>query len=287
MPKPAKKISGLDWVVWLCLVGMLGIGIYASCIEPFTLVVTQNQIATKKWPYTKPIKIAVLADIHFAYPWMTAHHFNEIVQRTNQEKPDVVFLLGDYHGHIVPSIEIPPDEAFAPLKKLYAKCGVYAVLGNHDLRPAGEWPAALIRTKIPVLQNQAVPVTCDGQDFWVAGLEDLWWQHSDINAALHTVKNKKPVFMLMHNPDSFPNMPKSVAVTFAGHTHGGQLKFPFIGAIKEVVPSSYGLRYLYGHIVEDEKDMFVTSGLGMTGIPLRLMTPPEIAIITIQNSASP
>ncbi len=283
MTKPAQKTSGLAWFVMAIAIAIVTTGIYASCIEPFTLVVTQYDIPNKKWPYPKPLKIAVLADIHAAFPWMTAHHLREIVQRTNEEKPDVVFILGDYYGHLVFSLEIPPDDALAPLKELSAKCGVYAVLGNHDLRPAGEWPAAMIRTKIPVLQNQAVPVTCDGQDFWVAGLEDLWWQNSDIKAALHDIKNKKPVFMLTHNPDVFPAMPQSVTMTFAGHTHGGQLKFPFIGAIQEVIPSQYGLRYLHGHIVEDEKDMFVTSGLGMTGIPLRLMTPPEIAIITIHR----
>lgn len=192
-------------------------------------------------------------------------------------------MLGDYVATHPFGLQIAPVDGVAPYKRLSAPCGVYAVLGNHDLHPASEWPDALIKTDIPVLNNRAVSVTCEDSRFWIAGLEELWWGNADIEKALANTADKNPVFMIMHNPDSFPEIPASVALSMAGHTHGGQVRLPFFGSLSFVVPSKFGNRYVYGHIHEDGKDLVVSSGLGMTGLPIRFWNPPEIAIVTVRK----
>lgn len=283
MTTPPRIRSCTDRIVIIILIVGSILGFYASCIEPFTLKVTEWTVSTGKWDNPRPLKIAVLTDMHMIWPWMTADHLQNIVDRTNNLHPDIVVLLGDYVGTHPFGRQIKPDEGVLPLKELRPACGVYAVTGNHDVHPPKGWIEALEDINIPVLKNQAHPVTCGGQKFWVAGLEDLWWQRPDEKKTLSAIKDKHPVIMLMHNPDMFPDVPPSVVLSLAGHTHGGQVRFPWIGAIASVIPSHYGKRYLYGHIAEDGKDMIVSSGLGMTGLPIRFLTPPEIALITLQG----
>jgi predicted MPP superfamily phosphohydrolase len=216
-------------------------------------------------------------------PWMTPSHLQEIVDATNRENPDIILLLGDYVATHPFGQQLNPDEGLAPLKNLSAPCGVYAVNGNHDLHRSKGWPDALVKMKIPVLQNQVMSVSCEGRNFWIAGLEELWWQNTDVAKTMVQVTNADPVIMMMHNPDSFPEIPTRVAISVAGHTHGGQIQLPFIGAVPFVVPSRFGTRYLHGHIVEDGKDYAVTSGLGMTALPLRFLVPPEVMVVTLKR----
>jgi len=87
--------------------------------------------------------------------------------------------------------------------------------------------------------------------------------------------------LLSHNPDIFPRIPPRVTLTLAGHTHGGQINFPWLQ--QQVIPSRFGARYAKGHIIENEKDMFVSSGIGTTSVPLRIGIPPEIVILTLHS----
>jgi uncharacterized protein len=260
------------------------LGCYASLVEPRLLKVSEWSVTTEKWTNPKSLKIALITDTHAIWPWMTEKHLERIVEKANQLKPDVILLLGDYVGTHPFGLQLKPEDGVAPFKNLTAPCGVFAVLGNHDIHDSVGWPQALQSTGIPVLQNDAVSLNCEGSRFWVAGLEEIWWQESDIGKTLSQVTDNHPVIMAMHNPDSFPSIPPSVALSVAGHTHGGQIRFPFIGSVAAVIPSQYGERYVYGHIVENGKDLVVSSGLGMTGLPLRFMTRPEIALITLEGS---
>lgn len=280
-----KKLTLFNRIVLIFFLIGLALGIYASCIEPFRLKTVSWTIDSPKWPSPHELRIAVLTDPHVIRPWMTPSHLAKIVEQTNQLKPDIIVLLGDYVGTHPFGLQVDPDAGLAPLKALSAPCGVFAVLGNHDLHGAKGWPQALVKTGIPVLQNQAAALTCHDQRLWMAGLEDLFRQKSDIQKALAQVTDQNPVIMLMHEPDSFAQMPQSVVLSLAGHTHGGQVQLPFWGPVAGVIPSQYGNRYVYGHIVEEGKDMVVSSGLGMTGLPLRFLTVPEIALVTLRHSA--
>lgn len=283
------KTTAIQRLGYYALSMCLLLGAYGTLVEPQTLDVVEWPVQPEKSTNRKDLKIAVISDFHMVWPWMTPAHLDRIVARVNETKPDMVMLLGDYAGTDPFGLQLDPDAAFAPLQKLSAPCGVYAVLGNHDLYEPQphKWPEALRRTGIPVLENRAVPQTCNGEKYWVAGLAEIWRQTANAQTTLAQVTDGSPVIMMVHNPDAFAAMPDRVTLTVAGHTHGGQVRLPFIGAVEAVIPSQYGKRYLYGHIRENGKDLVVTSGLGMSGLPIRFMTPPEIAVITLKANAAP
>ena len=86
---------------------------------------------------------------------------------------------------------------------------------------------------------------------------------------------------LAHNPDVFPRLPQSVPLLLAGHTHGGQVRFPFIGSV--IHPSNYGQRYARGHIYESGHHLFVTTGIGTSIVRVRFNVPPEIVLLTVKS----
>jgi predicted MPP superfamily phosphohydrolase len=157
---------------------------------------------------------------------------------------------------------------------------VFAVLGNHD-----SWfdhdrvKRALEQNGIPVIEESAVRIETPAGPLWVAGISDLWTGVHDVQAALAAVKDDAPVILLTHNPDVFPDVPRRVALTLAGHTHGGQVRLPFIG--RPIVPSQFGQRYAAGHVIEDGRHLFVATGTGTSILPVRFRVPPDITVLTI------
>lgn len=93
-----------------------------------------------------------------------------------------------------------------------------------------------------------------------------------------------PVLLLAHKPDIFPQVPARVSLTLSGHTHGGQVALPVLG--RPIVPSSCGERFAYGHIVEDDRHLIVSGGLGCSMPPVRFGVPPEIILIELGGEAS-
>jgi uncharacterized protein len=99
------------------------------------------------------------------------------------------------------------------------------------------------------------------------------------------VPDGAPVLLLSHDPDVFPHVPDRVSLTLSGHTHGGQINLPLLR--RAAVPSRHGVRYLAGHVVEYGRHLFVSSGLGTAGLPLRLRRPPEIVLLTLRAGGRP
>lgn len=257
-------------------------------IEPFSLRITNHTIKTEKWKSDKPLTIALLADPHMIWPWMTKDHLQKIVDKTNTLNPDLVFLMGDYVGDHHFGKQLDPHDAIKPFENLKTTCGVFGVLGNHDMRPKnlhrGSWVDAMRQSATALLDNQSQNIECHGQTVDIAGIEDWWWGKPDIEKALEKTDKNNLILFLTHNPDAFVKLPNHVDATFAGHTHAGQVRLPFIGAVSKVVPSEYGDKYAYGHIVEDGKNMIVSAGLGMTGLPIRFLNKPEITLVTITKA---
>ena len=152
------------------------------------------------------------------------------------------------------------------------------MLGNHDWKQAGhEMWRALEDAGIEVLENRAVATG----DFAVAGLADLRLRQPDLPTALAGVPADAPVILLSHDPDVFPFVPDRVALTLSGHLHGGQIAIPVLR--RPAIPSRYGERYARGHVVEDGRHLYVTSGLGTSGLPLRLLAPPEVVVLELRQ----
>jgi len=103
----------------------------------------------------------------------------------------------------------------------------------------------------------------------------------NVNRALQAVPHDAPVIVLSHDPDLFPRIPERVALTLAGHLHGGQVAIPLLR--RPLMPSRYGERYARGHIVEHGRHLLVTSGVGTSGLPIRFLAPPEVYVLTLRN----
>jgi predicted MPP superfamily phosphohydrolase len=267
---------------------------YAGAIEPgLRLIVTEYGLTPPGWPRDFSLKIAVIADPHAAEPHMSAARIEEIVSATNALAPDLVVLLGDYeanHRFVTRSV---PRETWA---RLWTECraplGVRAILGNHDWWfHLPQIRAALDAVGIPVMENDAVRLVHHGRPFWLLGLGDQiahirapghFEGVDDLPGTLAKVVDDAPVILLAHEPDIFVEVPERISLTLAGHTHGGQIR---LFGYSPVVPSRYGNRFAYGHIVERGRHMIVSGGLGCSIAPVRLGVPPEIVLVRLGNAA--
>jgi uncharacterized protein len=288
--------------------GSVGFGGYALA-EPWRTRVASYRISPPGWPAGLKLRLALLADLHVCEPWMGVERVRRIVQQTNALEADCVLLLGDFvpgHGMSRCSEPVAHKDWAGALAGLEAPFGVHAVLGNHDWwedrevqrRGCGPTPAgrALEDAGIPVYENDCMRLTKDGVPFWIAGLGDQWafWGRrklgqlrpapyvgaDDLGGTLAKATDDAPVILMVHEPDIFAQMPDRVAITVAGHTHGGQVR---VLGYAPIVPSRFGDRYVYGHVVEQGRNLVVSGGLGCSGYPVRFGSPPEI--VTIDLSA--
>ena len=252
-------------------------------IEPGRLVIREETIQIDNWPQPLDgLRIAVLSDIHVDNWFITEKKLRTIVERTNQQQPELILILGDYIAGGRRMARVEP-EVFAPLlKDLHAPLGVYSVLGNHDWWYNGaKVRKALEQNGIKVLENESAKVNARGASFWLVGLADLWTQPQRVATTVATVPEGQPLIALTHNPDIFPNVPQRVPLLLAGHTHGGQVRFPLIGPVVE--SSRYG--WVHGHVFADNHHLFVTTGTGTSIVPVRFGLPPEIVIITLKSGS--
>jgi len=269
---------------------MPGTAAYAAVEAANDLVITDYSPVPPAWPVSHRLTITVVADLHAGGPNMGLERVRQVVDATNALGSDLTVVLGDYFAtHRFVTERVPHPVWAAELARLKARLGVYAILGNHDW-----WfdikgvRGALAGVHMPVLENNAVLLNDRGRRFWLAGLGDQIAYRlgpsrfrgvDDLPGTLKRITTDDPVILLVHEPDIFTQVPPRVALTLAGHTHGGQIVFPMMPRLW--VPSEYGERFAYGHIVEQGRHMIVSGGLGCSNVPLRLGVPPEIVRVTL------
>jgi predicted MPP superfamily phosphohydrolase len=266
------------------LLVVFGLVIWVFLIEPNRLVSNHDQLVIDNWPSNlSNLRVAAIADIHAGSPFIDEDKLREIVATTNANQPEIIVLLGDYVvGEMFYRNPIEPERIAAALRGFKAPLGVFAVLGNHDWWHNGiKVRQAFESAGIKVLENESLPITRNGETFWLVGLADAWTRPQNISGVFASLPAGATSITLTHNPDVFPLLPPGAHLTLAGHTHGGQVNLPFLG--RRVVPSEYGDRYAAGHVQEAGKDMYVTTGIGTSIIPVRFRVPPEIAILTIKS----
>jgi len=268
-----------------------GLGVWTVLIEPRMLTVRRLTVADEQWR-GPPLRIGMISDTHIG-AHVTPERIERVMRRLSGERPDLIVFLGDHAGgHEPAATRARPDSSAvlrgaAALGQAQAPLGRVAVLGNHDWwydGPALE--AQLRRAGITVLENAAVRVDRPSGAFWVAGLADLESRRTtpSPNMALASVPVGEPVILLPHWPDPFPSVPERVALTLAGHTHCGQVNLPFFGRL---VHASRGSEiWGCGLYEEGGRKLFVTSGLGVSILPVRFRAPPEIVILTIKSEPS-
>ena len=258
------------------------LAIWGTLIEPNRLIVHQETIKIENWPKELiGLRIAVVSDLHTGAPFINDRKLKDIVDKTNTLNPDLIVLLGDYmspnswHSH-----RVEPEVTAAALKNLKAPLGVYSILGNHDWWYSGpKVRRALEESGIIVLDDEVKQIRWHDKSFWLVGLADFWTRPQFIFETIAKVPPGSTMIALTHNPDIFSRLPQDVPLLLAGHTHGGQVNIPLIGA--PVVPSDFGSRYAAGHVFENGHHLFVTTGIGTSILPVRFRVTPEIAILTI------
>jgi hypothetical protein len=260
-----------------------GVAFYAGWVEPRRLVTVHRTLQLPRWPASLDgLRLGLLSDLHSGALHAGPDAIARAVARLNEEAPDATLLLGDYiDAHPLWGGRVRPEEIAQELARLEAPLGVFAVLGNHDWKQAGDrmW-TALQHAGIEVLENRVMHTG----DLYVAGLADLRARRPDLPGALAGVPAGAPVVLLSHDPDVFPYVPDRIALTLSGHTHGGQVAVPYLRRF--VIPSRYGERYARGHVVEDGRHLYITSGLGTSGLPVRLFAPPEVVVLELVSAAT-
>jgi uncharacterized protein len=249
----------------------------AAWHEPRSLVTPEVPLALPRWPAElSGLRVALVADVHAGAGHMTPARLARVVDRALALDADVCLLLGDF----LDSTRIGNGRArVRAVAREFARIpDAIAVLGNHDWRAAG--PAmgwALRDAGVTLLENDAVRVR---DRLWVAGTADTRHRYADLAAALSRPPDDAAVLLMTHDPDLFPDVPDRVALTVAGHLHGGQVNLPILR--HAVMPTRYGDRYLAGHVVEEGRHLYVSAGLGTAGLPLRLLRSPELPVLRLE-----
>jgi predicted MPP superfamily phosphohydrolase len=256
-----------------------GLAYEAAWREPRRLVVRREELALPGWPPALDgYAVALVSDLHAGAGHMTPARVAAVVDAVEALAPDVVLLLGDYLDSTW--LGRGRAEPVAVAGELARLRGAVAVLGNHDWRAAGAaMGRALADAGIPVLENAAREVA---PGVWVGGTAEYRFRSPDLAATLAGVPAGAAVLLMIHDPDLFPQVPSRVALTVAGHLHGGQVNVPLLR--RALLPTRYGDRYLAGHVVEDGRQLYVSAGLGTSGLPIRLRRPPEIPLLRLSHA---
>lgn len=278
----ARRLSAL------LLSGVLGQGF--GNIYRFRVVVEHRRLPG----LDRALRVVQLSDLHYG-AFIGVKTVRRWVQATLKARPDLIVITGDFlDSHFG---EHSDRELLAELARLSAPLGIYAVYGNHDwnslltsVRRDG-FAHRLAEIGITVINNLGVQLR---DDLYLCGVDDWWFGEQDTRAMLANHRSGA-VVLLSHNPDYLPYVPPEVTLTLSGHTHGGQVKLPFLGAMKQA--SAHGTQFLEGWVetapgdeIQDQLTVqphsgterricgYVTHGLGVTGLPLRLDCPAELTV---------
>lgn len=230
----------------------------------------------------RPVTVALMTDPHLSGPDNSPERMARIVNLMNGLKPDLILLGGDYIGDHKGGAVYGPVASIAPFARLRAPLGVLAVLGNHDARRhakigRSQWRALFRKIGITLLTDHAVrrgPLV-------IGGLRDIYTDRPDVPRVLQDMEDMGGAqIVLSHGPDVFPALPDRPLLALVGHTHCGQVALPFAGIV--YVPSRFGTRYACGIFHEGDKSMIVSAGIGTSGLPIRLLSPPDVWFVTIR-----
>jgi hypothetical protein len=265
-----------------------GLALYSGEFARHEISIETRDVALAKLPDAfRNYRIAQISDIHFD-EYTEPSFVRRVVGEVNRLAPDLVLLTGDYISNT------PLGQNFAAGAML--RCAEvlselacpqrFAVMGNHDsiLGPP-LIRAGLATASIPMLFNQHVAIERAGQRLWLAGVADVLTNVPNLSLAIPASPDG-PVLLLCHEPDYADNVlrhPRGALVDLmlAGHSHGGQVRLPFVGALHRV----YGAqKYIQGPYLLGGMQLYVNRGIGTVGVPFRLNCPPEITLFTLQRS---
>jgi predicted MPP superfamily phosphohydrolase len=268
--------------------GAVGLAAYSGEFERHDLQITHRTIELKRLsPALDGLRIAQVSDIHFEQ-YTEASFVRRVVDEVNRLAPDIVVLTGDYVSE-GPMPKTYGAKSSYPCAEILSgiKCSQrWSVLGNHDTRvdPVMVTDALEIHG-LPVLANKHIPFERDGARIWISGVKDIGLSDPDLHLAapqgLQTAN--EPVILLAHEPDYADKVVKhgGVDLMLSGHSHGGQVRFPLIGAL---YTPPLGRKYVEGLFhLQNDLQLYVNRGIGAVGVPFRFDCRPELTLMTLRS----
>ena len=260
------------WLLFLIVV-VFGIGAF-WCFERYSIRVKQYTVCLNNLPANfSGLTILHLSDLHSK---QFGRRQTKLVRLINQQKYDLVALTGDFVNKFKPDIK-PMIDLINQLNKV----PVYFVPGNHERKTGFQARESLNAAGVRILDNKAVRMVKNGQCLWIIGVDDPHLGKACLNAALEQVDDSAPKILLAHSPNIYPEaIEKRLDLVLAGHTHGGQVRLPLIGAL---IAPGQGLfpQWDYGLYQKGQTTMIINGGLGESDLPVRFNIKPEIGLVKL------
>ncbi|MHB8070725.1 MAG: metallophosphoesterase [Candidatus Cryosericum sp.] len=267
--------------------GLAGAAVAAALIDGFAI--EPAWLETKRFSLAMPdlpqgfdgFRIAQISDLHLHERTPVC---SQIIDAVKAERPHILVITGDLVDR--------SDRADACAAYVRELCQasfapVFIIRGNWDhrafpTRRAMEgWDDALRQAGAHVLVNGSVRLHRRGDSIWLAGTDDPYFGHADLDATFKDVPQSGFAVVLTHAPEDFEELAElpQAQLVLAGHTHGGQVRLPVVGAVR--VPSRYGTRFAQGLFSIRDTLFYVNAGVGMSHLPVRFLCRPEFTVLTL------
>jgi predicted MPP superfamily phosphohydrolase len=276
--------------------GILAIAGGKGFLNSRNLELVKGKVYLKRLPQAfDGLTIGQITDIH-AGPLVPPELIKTGVNLIMENRPDLIVLTGDFVSGATKILwttyggfkQHHYDYCMQELGRLKASLGIFAVLGNHDFWSGPEVAAKVARglesVGVRVLRNQAIPLEREGQHFYIVGVDDYWEGSYSLIRALQGIPEDACRILLSHNPDVNENIESlrtRIDFIISGHTHGGQVVLPFVGA--PYLPSPFGQKYRAGLVRDGERQTYVSRGLGLFFAPVRINCPADVSVLTLRR----
>ena len=293
--KPKLRITRRGFIR-LCILGALSLVGGKGFLNSRNLELLKVRVPLKRLPSAfDGLKVGQITDIH-AGPLVPPKLIRKGVDLIIARRPDLIVLTGDFVSGATKILwttyggfkQRHYDYCMEELGRLKAPLGVFAVLGNHDFWSGPEVAAKVAKglenIGVRVLRNEAVRIETESQHLYIAGVDDYWENSYSLTKALEGIPEDICRILLSHNPDVNQDvefLKRRIDFIISGHTHGGQIVLPFVGA--PYLPSPFGQKYRAGLVRDGERETFVSRGLGLFFVPVRLNCPPDVSVITLNR----
>jgi uncharacterized protein len=250
-------------------------GAWSVLVEPGWLELSRTVVPVRRLPGEfVGFTIGLVSDTHLG-PFVGRSRIRSAVDALNDASPDAVVLAGDYVLHSPEFIRPCMEE----LSRIRGR--IFAVLGNHDHWEDADLTSRLLEEIVgaELLRNRGAWLERGDSTLRIWGVGDLW-EDDQVIEGVRPEGYEGPLILISHNPDYAEVLPRGTAdLILSGHTHGGQVVLPFIGA--PMLPSYYGQKYRSGLVWNSGTAVYVSRGIGVGSPPMRLNCRPELPLIEL------
>lgn len=246
--------------------------IYSKYIEPYNLTVKEYKIENNTLPESfDGLKIIHFSDLHYGRT-VDYEYLEKIVNLINKQKPDLVFFTGDFIDKDTILIEEEISKINSILSNINSTIGNYAITGNHDMKHYDEYKE-ILNNNFTLLENEEKLIYYnDTTPISLIGISDTL--ESTPNYDIFDNDTNYFRIVLVHEPDSYDNIKdNNINIMMSGHSHNGQVRIPFIGAIYTPTGSK---KYYDNYYKLDNTELFISNGIGTSTLNIRFLSQPSI-----------